>query len=381
MYFDIIPKVWALTGLWIARYAPLRFSGEISHSLLFILTISVAELIIGLPWDYYRNFVLEEKFGFNKMTMGTWVADNIKGLGLGIVIGGPVMSAVLAIIQKTGQNFFYYVWLFIFVFSLVMQTIYPIVIVPIFNKLTPLEPGQLKDAVEALADKLKFPLSELYIIDGSKRSAHSNAYFAGLPWKKTIVIYDTLLEKTENKEVEGVLAHELGHWKLGHTMRLLATAQAHTFYTFALFSVFINNKSFFQSFGFAHEKPVIIALMLFNEVLAPVDSVVSLLMNMLSRRYEYQAGKSAPASPSSESNTHPDDFAVGLGYSQSLAGALIKLQKENLSSMEADWLYSTYHYSHPILTERLNAIGYKSTEKVSKSQDSDKPVKAADREL
>lgn len=290
LYYDIIPKAWALAGLGIARYAPARFSGEISQSLLFVLLISVGELVLGLPWEYYRNFVLEEKFGFNKMTIGTWIADNIKGLGLGIAIGGPVLSAVLAIIKKTGQNFFYYVWLFILIFSLVMQTIYPIVIVPIFNKLTPLEPGPLKDAVESLAQKLKFPLSELYVIDGSKRSAHSNAYFAGLPWKKTIVIYDTLLEKSEHKEVEGVLAHELGHWKLGHTLRLLATAQLHTFYTFALFSVFINNRSFFESFGFVNESPIIIALMLFNEVLAPVDSVISLLMNMLSRRYEYEAG-------------------------------------------------------------------------------------------
>lgn len=247
-----------------------------------------------MPWDYYRNFILEEKFDFNKMTIQTWIADQIKGLGLGIAIGAPVMSAILKIIQKTGQNFFYYVWLFVFVFSLVMQTIYPIVIVPIFNKLTPLEPGKLKESVEALAAKLKFPLSELYIIDGSKRSAHSNAYFAGLPWKKTIVIYDTLLEKTEDKEVEGVLAHELGHWKLGHTMKLLATAQAHTFYTFAMFSAFVNNRSFFQAFGFYEEKPIIIALLLFNEVLAPIDAVVSLLMNMVSRLYEFQAGTYTP---------------------------------------------------------------------------------------
>lgn len=279
-----------MTGIWIARYAPARFSGEITHSLIFIFTWSLVEMVINLPWDYYRNFVLEEKFDFNKMTIKTWIADQTKGLGLGIAIGAPVMSAILKIIQKTGQNFFYYVWLFVFVFSLVMQTIYPIVIVPIFNKLTPLEPGKLKDAVEALAEKLKFPLSELYIIDGSKRSAHSNAYFAGLPWKKTIVIYDTLLEKTEDKEVEGVLAHELGHWKLGHTMKLLATAQAHTFYTFAMFSGFVNNRSFFQAFGFYKEQPIIIALLLFNEVLAPIDAVVSLLMNMVSRLYEYQAG-------------------------------------------------------------------------------------------
>lgn len=362
--FDLFPKLWAISGLLVSRYFPERFSGEITQSLVFVFTWSVAEMIINLPWDYYRNFVLEAKFDFNKMTISTWIADNLKGLGLGIVIGAPVMSAVLKIIQATGQNFFYYVWLFVFGFSLIMQTIYPIVIVPIFNKLTPLEPGPLKEAVEKLAAKLKFPLSELFVIDGSKRSAHSNAYFAGLPWKKTIVIYDTLLEKSEDEEVEGVLAHELGHWKLGHTTKLLATAQAHTFYTFAAFSAFVNNRSFFNAFGFYNQQPIIIALLLFNEVLAPVDAVISLLMNILSRTYEYQA----------------DKFAFDLGYKDSLAGALIKLQKENLSSMEVDWLYSAYNYSHPILTERLNAIGYKSVERKAKIVDEDKATKASGRD-
>jgi len=150
-----------------------------------------------------------------------------------------------------------------------------------------------------------------------------------------------------------------------------------------MFSAFVNNRSFFEAFGFYKEQPIIIALLLFNEVLAPVDAVISLLMNMVSRLYEYQAGEfhTRLSFSNTIANFNPDEFAVKLGYSQSLAGALIKLQKENLSSMEADWMYSTFHYSHPILTERLNAIGYKSTQKPSKDADSEKPVKAADREL
>lgn len=145
--------------------------------------------------------------------------------------------------------------------------------------------------MEALARKLKFPLTELQVIDGSKRSAHSNAYFAGLPWKKKIVIYDTLIEKSETEEVVAVLAHELGHWKMGHTTKMLAVAQFHLFYMFALFSLFINNRSMYADFGFLREKPIIIGFILFNEVLAPTDSVIKLLNHIISRKFEYEAGK------------------------------------------------------------------------------------------
>ena len=164
----------------------------------------------------------------------------------------------------------------------------------IFNKLTPLEPGSLKDRVEALAARLKFPLGELQVIDGSKRSAHSNAYFTGLPWKKKIVLYDTLIEKSSEKEVEAILAHELGHWHMGHTTKLLGIASFHLFYVFALFSVFINNRSLYEAFGFYNEKPIMIGFILFNDVLSPTDSVVKLLMNILTRRFEYEAGMYFP---------------------------------------------------------------------------------------
>lgn len=175
--------------------------------------------------SYYKTFVLEEKFGFNKQTVKLWVTDMIKGQALGIVLGTPIISAVLKIIQKTGNSFFYYLWLFTIFVQIFAITIYPVVILPLFNKLSPLEPGDLKTGVEALAQKLNFPLHQLYVIDGSKRSAHSNAYFYGLPWEKHIVIYDTLIEKSSTEEVVAVLAHELGHWSLSHTTKLLLIAQ------------------------------------------------------------------------------------------------------------------------------------------------------------
>ena len=371
LYYDVFPWTWAITGGWVARFAPAWCSGEIAHSLVWIFTFSTIQTILGLPFDYYYNFVLEEKFGFNKQTMKIWITDFFKSLALGVAFGAPIGSAFLWIIKNTGQQFFYYLYLLALVVQIFTITIYPVIIVPLFNKLTPLPEGDLRKAVEALATKLKFPLSELQVIDGSKRSAHSNAYFTGLPgMKKKIVLFDTLLEKSENEEVVAVLAHELGHWKMAHIMKSLGIGQVHLFTVFALFSCFINNRSLFASFGFRDERPIVIGFMLFNEVLAPTDSVIKLFMNIISRRHEYQA----------------DEFGAKLGYAKQLASSLIKLQVQNLSAMDADWMYSAYTYSHPILTERLRALGYKSEVKVSSDKlknvpDDDGVVKASGTDL
>jgi STE24 endopeptidase len=374
-----------VAGTLIARYAPARLSGEIAQSLLFMYLLGWIDLVLGLPFAYYHSFVLEEKFGFNKMTIKLWLTDMVKGQGLALAFGIPIGSAFLSIIKRTGQNFFYYLWVFMLVVQISAMTIYPILIVPMFNKLEPLKPGKLKDSVEALASKLEFPLAELQVIDGSKRSAHSNAYFTGLPWigKKKIVIYDTLLEKSSEKEVEAVLAHELGHWKMNHTSRLLFISQGHLFYMFALFSVFINNRSLYADFGFHRERPDIVGFILFNEILSPTDSIIKLLMNIWTRKMEYEAGEFFIQSCSPPKLTQVDAFAVKLGYAGELGASLIKLQIQNLSSMDADWFYSSFHHSHPILTERLKAMNWSGDKKVSadKSADEEKPIKAADREL
>lgn len=261
------------------------------HTLIFFFIYNLITTIINLPVAYYSTFVLEEKFGFNKSTVKLWVTDLLKGQALGIALGTPLLSAFLAIVQKTGNSFFYYLFLFGISVQLFAITIYPIAILPLFNKLSPLKEGDLKTGVEALAKRLDFPLKELFVIDGSKRSAHSNAYFYGLPWKKHIVIYDTLIEKSETEEVVAVLSHELGHWSLSHTTKLFGIAQFHMFYIFALFSVFINNRSLYQSFGFHKEFPIIIGFILFSEALAPMDMVIKLLMNVLSRKFEFEAGE------------------------------------------------------------------------------------------
>jgi STE24 endopeptidase len=292
LQLNVYPLVWAVAGSLLARYAPERFSGEITQSLVFVYLFGLIDLVAGLPFSYYHSFVLEEKFGFNKMTIKLWLTDMLKSQALTVAFGVPIGSAFLAIIKRTGDSFFYYLWMFMLVVQITAMTIYPVFIVPMFNKLEPLKPGTLKESVEALAAKLKFPLSELQVIDGSKRSAHSNAYFTGLPWigKKKIVIYDTLLEKSSDKEVEAVLAHELGHWQKNHTSRLLFISQAHLFYIFALFSVFINNRSLYSDFGFNKERPVLIGFLLFNEILSPTDSIVKLLLNIWTRSMEFEAG-------------------------------------------------------------------------------------------
>lgn len=225
IYYDVLPKLWNLVGSMLISYAPARFTGEISQSIAFVLAFIVIQQILSLPTSIYSTFVLEERFGFNKQTPKLFVTDILKSQMLAFILAPPILAGFLKIIQRTGDQFFYYLWLFGAGLQVFMITIYPITILPLFNKLSPLEPGPLKEGVESLAAKLKFPLKELYVIDGSKRSAHSNAYFFGLPWKKHIVIYDTLIEKSETDEVVAVLAHELGHWSLGHTTRLFAISQ------------------------------------------------------------------------------------------------------------------------------------------------------------
>jgi len=294
LYGNVYPRLWAVTGSWIAQYAPARFSGGIPHSLLFVFAYGLLQTVLGLPFSYYHTFILEEKFGFNKQTLKLWLTDILKSQALGLAFGIPLGSAFLAIIQWAGESFFYYLWMFALAVQVFVITIYPIAIVPLFNKLSPLPAGPLKNSVEALAERLKFPLTELQVIDGSKRSAHSNAYFTGLPWKKKIVLFDTLIEKSEEQEVVAVLAHELGHWKMGHTTKQLVIAQGHLFFIFALFSVFVNNRSLYESFGFHREYPTIVGFMLFNDILAPADSIISLLMNILSRKFEFEAGTSCP---------------------------------------------------------------------------------------
>lgn len=348
--YDLMPRTWVFAGLWMsknAKFLPRFMGGSITQSLIFLFTFVMVSTVVSLPISYYSNFVMEEKYGFNKLTIKLWLTDMIKGLALGIALGGPTIAAFLKIIEYFGDSFIGYAMAFMFGFQLLAMSIFPLFIQPLFNKFTPLEDGELKTAIEALATQQKFPLSKLYVVDGSKRSSHSNAYFTGLPWSKQIVIYDTLISHSSIPEVVAVLAHEIGHWKLNHLPRMMLFSQAHLLLVFSMFSAFVKNKSLYSSFGF-NTQPIIIGFILFNDIFTPVECVLQFGMNLLSRKHEFEA----------------DRHARECGYADELAHGLIKLLSQNLSTMDADWLFSAFHFSHPILSERLSAIGYESKEKI-----------------
>jgi STE24 endopeptidase len=261
-------------------------------------------------------------------------------------------------------------------FQLFLIMIYPTVIQPLFNKLTPMEEGELRTQIESLAARIAFPMKKLYVIDGSKRSGHSNAYFYGFGKNKHIVLYDTLIDHSDNDEICAVLAHELGHWKMGHTLKLLGVTQLYAVTMFWFFSFFIHNTKFYHDFGF-HTTPALIGFVLFQCVYAPVDSAISFLMHVYQRKNEYEAGKQKTSMSKTKGHficmhinilvPYPlDAFALKLGFASKLRSALIKLSIKNLGGFNMDPWYSAWNNSHPTLTERLNKLGVKPT--------SDKPI-------
>ncbi|KAF9115902.1 hypothetical protein BGX27_005783 [Mortierella sp. AM989] len=337
---DFMPWLWNFSGDVMFKVTGYGSEYEITQSVIFFATMSIFSTIISLPFSLYSTFVTEERHGFNKQTLKLYFSDLIKGYLIGGAIGMPFLAGFLKIIKISGKNFYFYIWLFMVGFQLIMVTIYPTLIQPLFNKFEPLPSGELRTRIEALASRIQFPLTKLFVIDGSKRSGHSNAYFYGFFKNKRIVLFDTLLEHSDNDEICAVLAHELGHWACNHTLKMMAFGQVQLFVIFYLFSQFVNDKAMYTSFGFMDATPTLIGFLLFNYLYSPVESVIGFITNMISRRYEFQA----------------DAFARDLGYAASLASGLIKLQLKNLGTMNPDWLHSMYHRSHPELIERLNAI-------------------------
>lgn len=360
---DVLPKLWNL-GNALAQRLPsvLLGTSTISQSLYFLNAMTIMSTVTNLPLNYYQHFVLEERFGFNKLTVKLWISDLLKSSVLSIVIGNPVLYLFLKIFEMFPSNFLSYICLFILIVQLLALTIVPVFIMPLFNKFTPLEDGELKTSIEELAKKVGFPLDKIFVVDGSKRSGHSNAYFTGLPFtSKRIVLYDTLVNDSSVEQIVAVLAHEIGHWQKSHLLRMLAFSETHIFFVFSLFTAAYQNKSLYNAFKFfagnesttsfskviTLEYPVIIGFILFNDLLQPLDCISNFLTNLVSRAHEYQS----------------DAYAKELGYSDPLSKALINLQIKNLSTMNVDPLYSSYHYSHPTLAERLNALGYKNEKK------------------
>ncbi|XP_059312597.1 CAAX prenyl protease 1 homolog [Lycium ferocissimum] len=339
LYFRILPWFWKRSGE-ILLYLGFNAENEIFHTLSFLAGVMVWSQITDLPFSLYSTFVIEARHGFNKQTMWLFFRDMIKGIALAIMLGPPIVAAIIVIVQKGGPYLAIYLWGFMLILSLVMMTIYPVLIAPLFNKFTPLPQGELRLKIENLASSLKFPLKKLFVVDGSTRSSHSNAYMYGFFKNKRIVLYDTLIQQCKNdEEIVAVIAHELGHWKLNHTMYSFIAVQILTFLQFGGYALVRNSKDLFQSFGF-DTQPVLIGLIIFQHTVIPLQHLVSFGLNLVSRAFEFQA----------------DAFAKKLGYAAPLRAGLVKLQEENLSAMNTDPWYSAYHYSHPPLVERLAAI-------------------------
>ncbi|CCL98879.1 uncharacterized protein FIBRA_00886 [Fibroporia radiculosa] len=359
LHFGVYAWAWKaggqLTGYF--GYGP---EYEILQSITFAFVLFFVSSIPSIPLSVYQTFVLEEKHGFNKTTPGLFIADLLKGWAIGLVIAPPFLSAFLYVFKWAGDRFVPWLMAFLLAFQLIMVVIFPTVIQPLFNKLSPLAEGELRTRIESLASKLKFPLKHLYEIDGSKRSSHSNAYFYGLPWSKHIVIFDTLIKQSKPDEVEAVLAHELGHWYYLHPSKLLLVSQLHLFSILALFPAFLHAPLVLRAFDFpvdvSTSPPTIVAFLLFQMIISPVEAVVSIGMNAVSRRFEYQADHFACELQHMLKTESMADMGDRLGR------ALVTLHVENLSTVWVDWLYSAYHHSHPTLTERLRALeGYKAS--------------------
>mmetsp|Transcript_22614 Transcript_22614/g.67349 ORF Transcript_22614/g.67349 Transcript_22614/m.67349 type:complete len:451 (-) Transcript_22614:668-2020(-) len=350
LLFGVLPGLWVACGQavhalphaaarnWVEQ-TPERL--EIVQTVAFVMVLTGASTIMEVPWSLYRTFVIEHRHGFNKQTLSLFFADVAKGIALGAVLMPPVIVAVTRILQVGGPFLALYLWAFILALSLFLMTIYPTCIAPLFNKFEPLPEGSLRTAIEELAGRLHFPLRKLFKVDGSRRSAHSNAYMYGFWRNKRIVLYDTLLAHCSEQQVVAVLAHELGHWKLRHTPVLFAVSQAVILSNFLLFTLIRASPGLFESFGFGGlGQPVFVSLVVFQFISAPFDEVVHCCQNLIVRKFEFQA----------------DGFAVSQGHGSELRAALLKLEEENKSAMHVDALYSAYHYSHPPLVERLSAI-------------------------
>lgn len=343
IWYELLPLLWNWTLVPLAAMG-LTAEYEIVRSIIFTLVYILLTTVIGLPWSIYGTFVLEARHGFNKQTPSLFVKDIVKTFLLALVFVPILEGMLIPIIQFGGKYLALWLWLFMFSVAIVMMTIYPTVIAPLFNKYDPLPEGSLRSKIEALAGSLEFPLKKLYVVDGSTRSSHSNAYMYGFFKNKRIVLFDTLIKQCEDNEelVVAVLAHELGHWKEGHTVRQFVSGQVVSFVQFGLYTVVRNTDAIFTSFGYS-DKPALIGLLLFQFIISPIDHIVGFVFNILSRMYEFQA----------------DAFAKKLGYAKELREGLIRLQEENKGAMNIDPMYSAYHHSHPPLVERLEAIDMK----------------------
>ena len=305
-------------------------------ALIFFGIIMLASDIISTPFSYYKIFVIEEKYGFNKTTRKTFVLDKIKGWLISAILGGSILAAIIWFYQQTGTEFWLYAWGLITLFTLIMNLFYSKLIVPLFNKQTPLEEGELREKIANYANEVGFQLNKIFVIDGSKRSTKANAYFSGFGKEKRVTLFDTLINDLEDEEIVAVLAHEVGHYKKKHIIYNLLSSIVLTGLTLYILSIFISNPLLSQALGV--EIPSFhIGLVAFGLLYSPISSITGLVMNHMSRRFEYQA----------------DDYAKNTYSAGPLISSLKKLSKNSLANLTPHPAYVFVHYSHPTLLERV----------------------------
>jgi len=333
-----------LGGLQLLSLAILPLTGPgLWHQLALVVAFGVISGLLDLPLDWYRQFVLEQRFGFNKMTPGLWLSDLVKSTIMGAVIGLPLLWVVLTLMEKSGELWWFYTWLVWSGFQLLMIAFYPSVIAPMFNKFTPLEDVSLKERIEGLMARVGFASRGLFVMDGSKRSAHGNAYFSGFGRAKRIVFFDTLLSRLEPQEIEAVLAHELGHFKLRHIVKRIVVIFAMSLAFLALLGYLKGQAWFYTGLGvlpFMNASNDGMALILFLLVLPVFTFPLAPLSSITSRKHEFEA----------------DAFAAQHTDSSHLVSALVKMYEDNASTLTPDPLHSAFYDSHPPASVRVKHL-------------------------
>ncbi len=308
-------------------------------ALWFFGIISVVSTLISLPFSYYATFVLEEKFGFNKMTRKLFFTDAVKWFFLSALIWGPLLALIVWIYSAVGESFWIYAWIISVAFSLFFMMFYSSLIVPLFNKQTPLEEWKLRDAIEWFANKVGFTGTDIYVIDGSKRSSKANAYFSGFGPKKRIVLFDTLINDLSTQELVAVLAHEIGHYKRKHTLQMLALSTIQTGIILYIFALALAMPAASQALWGTTQSFHLWAVA-FGILFTPISMIFGMLTSVFSRKNEYEA----------------DAYAKENYSGKHLSNALIKLSRNNLSNLRPHPAYEFFYYSHPTVLKRLEAL-------------------------
>jgi len=342
LYSSIVLLVFILSGFFgmldnqVARLVP----GLYTQGIVFIFALSLIFSILNLPFSLYSVFGIEERFGFNKMTFKLWFFDLLKNLLVSAIILIPLLYGLFWFMDATGELWWLYAFFFLSATQLVLMYVYPVWIAPMFNKFTPMPEGELKNQIERLAKKVNFKTSGIFLMDGSKRSTHGNAYFTGFGANKRIVLFDTLVDSLKDPETLAVLAHEMGHEKKKHIKKSLGVSLLMTLIGFWLLSLLISYEPLFLAFGF-NSISYHGALIIFSFIASPITYFLTPLFSVMSRKFEYEA----------------DRFAVkATGSAEPLINALIGLSKKSLSNLNPHPLYSFFHYSHPTLAERIEAM-------------------------